>query len=117
MPRTVDLATMPIYVRAGAIVPLDPIRQDTSQVVDQPTTLKIYQGADGQTTLYDDGISLDSLKGSSVETLLHWDDAAKRLTIEPQAKGSPERTFNIELIPDGTTKEIRYAGQRLEVSL
>ena len=118
VPRTVDLATMPIYVRAGAIVPLDPIRQHTSQVVDQPTTLKIYQGADGQTTLYDDdGISLDYLKGSSVETLLRWDDAAKRLTIEPQIKDSPERTFNIELIPDGTTKEIRYAGQRLEVSL
>jgi alpha-glucosidase/alpha-D-xyloside xylohydrolase len=116
--RAVDLATMPIYVRGGAIVPFDPIRQYTSQVVDQPTTLKIYQGADGQTTLYDDdGISLDYLKGSSVEIRIQWDDVAKRLTIEPQAKGSPKRTFKIELIPDGRTKEIRYTGQRLEVSL
>ena len=116
--RAVDLATMPIYVRAGAIVPIDPIRQYTSQVVDQPTTLKIYQGADGQTTLYDDdGISLDYLKGSSVETLIQWDDAAKRLTIEPKAKGHLKRTFKIELIPGGRAKEIRYAGQRLEVTL
>ena len=83
-----------------------------------PMTLKIYRGANGKYTLYDDdGISLDYLKGSSVETRIQWDDVAKRLTIEPQAKGSPKRTFKIELIPDGRTKEIRYTGQRLEVSL
>ena len=116
--RAVDLATMPIYVRAGAIVPFDPIRQYTGQKVDEPTTLKIYRGANGKYTLYDDdGISLDYLKGSFVEIRIQWDDVAKRLTIEPQAKGSPKRTFKIELIPDGRTKEIRYAGQRLEVSL
>jgi alpha-glucosidase/alpha-D-xyloside xylohydrolase len=116
--RAVDLATMPIYVRAGAIVPFDPIRQYTGQKVDEPMTLKIYRGANGKYTLYDDdGISLDYLKGSSVEIRIQWDDVAKRLTIEPQAKGSPKRTFKIELIPDGRTKEIRYAGQRLEVSL
>ncbi len=116
--RPVDLATMPIYVRAGAIVPLDPVRQYTSQVVDKPTTLKIFQGADGKYTLYDDdGISLDYLKGSSFETLIQWDDAVKRLTLEPQAKDNSKRAFIIELIPEGTTKEIRYAGQRLEVSL
>jgi alpha-glucosidase/alpha-D-xyloside xylohydrolase len=116
--RAVDLATMPIYVRAGAIVPVDPIRQYTGQKVEEPMTLKIYRGADGNYTLYDDdGISLDYLKGSSVETLFQWDDAAKRLTIEPQAKGSPKRTFKIELIPDGITKEIQYTGQRLEINL
>ena len=115
--RAVDLTTMPIYVRGGAIVPVDPIRQYTGQKVDEPMTLKIYLGADGKYTLYDDdGISLDYLKGSSVETRIQWDDVAKRLTIEPQAKGSPKRAFKIELIPDGRTKEIRYAGQRLEVS-
>jgi len=116
--RAVDLATMPIYVRGGAIVPVDPIRQYTGQKVDEPTTLKIYRGANGNYTLYDDdGISLDYLQGDSVQTLIKWDDAAKRLTIEPQAKGGPKRAFKIELIPDGTAKEIRYAGQRLEVSL
>ena len=116
--RAVDLATMPIYVRGGAIVPVDPIRQYTGQKVDEPMTLKIYRGANGKYTLYDDdGISLDYLKGSFVEIRIQWDDVAKRLTIEPQAKGSPKRTFKIELIPDGRTKEIRYAGQRLEVSL
>jgi alpha-glucosidase/alpha-D-xyloside xylohydrolase len=101
--RTVDLATMPIYVRAGAIIPLDPIRQYTSQVVDKPTTLNIYQGADGQFTLYDDdGISLDYLKGSSTQTLIKWDDSAKRLTLEPRTSRTSKRKFIIKLIPAGT---------------
>ena len=79
--------------------------------------LKIYRGANGKYTLYDDGISLDYLQGDSVQTLIKWDDATKTLSIEPPAKGGPKRIFKIELIPDGTAKEIRYAGQRLEVSL
>jgi alpha-glucosidase/alpha-D-xyloside xylohydrolase len=116
--RPVDLAIMPIYVRAGAIIPLDPIRQYTNQVVDQPTTLKIYQGADGQTTLYDDdGISLDYLKGASTQTLMKWDDRAKRLTLEPQTSQTSERKFIIKLIPDGTTQEIHYAGKYMELRL
>jgi len=116
--RAVDLATMPIYVRAGAIVPVDPIRQYTGQKIEEPTTLKIYRGTNGNYTLYDDdGISLSYLKGDSVQTLIRWDDDARRLAIEPQAKGRPKRTFKIELIPDGITKEIQYAGQRLEISL
>jgi alpha-glucosidase/alpha-D-xyloside xylohydrolase len=114
--RTVDLATMPIYVRAGAIVPFDPIRQYTGQKVDEPTTLKIYRGANGKYTLYnDDGISLDYLQGDSVQTLIKWDDAAKTLSLEPASEQTAERKFKIELIPDGVTKEIQYTGQRVDL--
>src|SRR5262249_59666044 len=52
--RPVDLATIPIYVRAGSIIPLDPVRQYLSQPVNEPTELKIFPGADGNFTLYDD---------------------------------------------------------------
>jgi alpha-glucosidase/alpha-D-xyloside xylohydrolase len=121
--RQVDLSCMPIYVRAGAIIPLDPVRQYTSQEVDRPTTLRIYQGADGQYTLYDDdGVSLDYLKGTSSKTLIQWDDKARQLTIEPQSQPArttyrmPKRKFRIELIPAGTTEEVLYTGQRLELS-
>ena len=114
--RAVDLATMPIYVRGGAIVPVDPIRQYTGQKVDEPTTLKIYLGANGNYTLYDDdGTSLDYLKGDSVETLIKWDDAANKLNIEPASKQTATRTFQVELIPDGVTKQIQYDGQPLEL--
>jgi len=113
--RAVDLATMPIYVRAGAIVPVDPIRQYTGHKVDGPTTLKIYRGANGKYTLYDDdGISLDYLEGDSVQTLIKWNDAAKTLSLEPASKKTTTRTFQLELTPDGVTKEIQYTGQRVE---
>ena len=56
--REVDLATMPLYVRAGAIVPVGPVRQFTGEVVDEPVTLRIYPGADGRFDWYDDdGVS------------------------------------------------------------
>ena len=114
--RAVDLATMPIYVRAGAIVPVDPIRQYTGQKVDESTTLKIYRGANGKYTLYDDdGISLSYLQGDSVQTLIKWDDAAKKLSFEPESKQAATRTFQIELIPDGVSKEIQYTGQRVDL--
>ena len=52
--RKVDLATMPIYVRAGSIIPFDPVRQYMAQPVTEPTTLKVYTGANGEFTMYED---------------------------------------------------------------
>ena len=80
--RTVDLRTMPIYVRAGAIIPFDPVRQYTDEPVSEPTTLRVYRGADGEFTLYDDdGISQDYLRGQR-----HLDAARVE---RPHASGSP----------------------------
>jgi alpha-glucosidase/alpha-D-xyloside xylohydrolase len=112
---------MPIYVRAGAIIPVDPVRQYTSQPVTEPTTLKVYRGADGQYTLYeDDGISQEYLKGRGSWTRMAWNDRARRFTLQPAApRGSTEvvteRTFRVQLLPEGTTREVIYAGKRLQV--
>ena len=78
--------------------------------------LKIYRGANGNYTLYDDdGTSLDYLQGDSVQTLIKWDDAAKTLSFEPASKQTAERKFKIELIPGGVSKDIQYTGQRVEL--
>ena len=119
--REVDIATVPLYVRSGAIIPFDPVRQYTGEVVKEPTTLKIYRGADGIYTLYDDdGISQDYLKGKGTWTRMIWDDKRRKLTIEPGApKGlanlTTQRVFKIEMIPEGTIKKIRYPGRHMEV--
>src|SRR3954470_14949747 len=88
--REVDLATMPLYVRAGAIVPLDPVRQFTGQDVTEPTTLRIHPGADGAFTLYDDdGQTLGYRDGSDPKTLwiaFRWNDATGSLTVEPDTR-------------------------------
>jgi alpha-glucosidase/alpha-D-xyloside xylohydrolase len=119
--RQVDLATMPIYVRAGAIIPFDPVRQYTSQRVSEPTTIRIYGGDDGEYTLYeDDGITQDYLKARATWTRMVWNDRAKQLTIEPGApKGATNvtarRAFKVLLLPDGATRDVTYAGKRIQI--
>ena len=87
-----------------------------------PTTLKIYRGANGQFTLYeDDGISLDYLQNKAVWTRLTWNDRSRRLTIEPAlrpaASSSVSRTFKVQLLPEGTTKTVEYKGKKLQVMM
>jgi alpha-glucosidase/alpha-D-xyloside xylohydrolase len=120
--RAVDLGTMPIYVRAGAIIPLDPIRQYTSQPVSEPTTLLVFPGADGEYTLYeDDGISQAYLNGEGSWTRMTWNDRARQLTIEPGApRGATNvaaaRVFSIVVLPDGTARDVPYSGTRVQTA-
>ncbi len=119
--RPVDLSIMPIYVRAGAIIPFDPIRQYTRQPVTEPTTLKVFTGADGQFTLYDDdGVSQDYLKGKASWIGIRWNEKEKQLTLAPAAPEgtvdhSSSRKFTVLLIPGNQTKTIEYKGQLLNL--
>ena len=119
--REVDLKTMPIYIRAGAIIPFDPVRQYTSEPVSDPTTIKVYRGADGQFTMYeDDGKSLDYLAGKATWTRMAWDDSQQLLTIESDApQGAANlpvnRIFKVMLLPEGTIRNVNYTGQHIEV--
>jgi alpha-glucosidase/alpha-D-xyloside xylohydrolase len=114
--RPVDLATMPIYVREGAIIPLDPVRQYAAEIINEPETLKIYTGKNGSCMLYeDDGSSLDYLHGKYTLTKITWNNKAKTLIIEPVNDGSTEqRTFNVELLPGKTLKTVKYSGKRVK---
>jgi alpha-glucosidase (family GH31 glycosyl hydrolase) len=121
--RPVDLATMPIYVRAGAIIPVDPIRQYTGEKVSGPLTLRIYRGANGDYTLYeDDGESLAYLKGDAVLTRLQWNDATGTLQIRRNKKKatstvSAVRSLRVEIIPDGTVRSVDYTGKPMTIDL
>ncbi|MEW6156860.1 MAG: TIM-barrel domain-containing protein [Verrucomicrobiota bacterium] len=123
--REVDLATLPLYVRAGAIVPLDPIRQFTAEQVSEPTTLRIHPGANGLFTLYDDdGQSLGYRDGSDTRIVwirFRWDDVARRLTIERDERmrhWTGVRDFVIEMAGDRAgSKRVTFKGERLEVLL
>ena len=111
---------MPIYVRAGAIIPVDPVRQYTGEAVTEKTTIRIYRGADGQFTLYeDDGISQEYLRGKGSWTRIAWNDREGQLTIEPGAPPGAtdvvtERAFRVQVLPDGATREVTYSGKRVE---
>lgn len=119
--RQVDLSIMPIYVRAGAIIPFDPIRQYVDEPVKEPTTLRIYTGADGDFTLYeDDGNSQEYLKGKGSWTRITWNDKNKQLTLAPNPPKEAvnevkQRTFKVLLLPQGTTKEVTYNGNTVNI--
>jgi alpha-D-xyloside xylohydrolase len=71
---------MPVFVRAGSIVPIGADIQSTAskQAV---VEVKVYPGADGEFALYDDdGTSYDYEKGKSSLVKLRWDDAAGKLS-------------------------------------
>jgi alpha-glucosidase/alpha-D-xyloside xylohydrolase len=117
--RNVDLATMPIYIKAGSIIPFDPIRQYTAEVVKGPTTIKVYRGANGSFTLYeDDGISLGYLKGESALTDFTWNDKTGQLSIKPNAssKIAVHKQFKVEFLPEGISKNVAYNNKPVSVS-
>lgn len=123
--RPVDLATMPIYVRAGAIVPLDPVRQYVSEPVEKPTSLEIFPGADGDFTLYDDdGESPRYLNGADGKTVwihFQWNDATRRLVIErdPRMKKwlGGGRRFLIEVKGSNRKPDlVEFHGERVGVT-
>jgi alpha-glucosidase/alpha-D-xyloside xylohydrolase len=83
--KPVDLGTTPLYVRAGAILPMSPVKQYTGEKVNASLTITIYPGADGHFALYDDdGVSFDFEKGQYNSVDLTWSDQDRRLTITPR---------------------------------
>jgi alpha-glucosidase/alpha-D-xyloside xylohydrolase len=117
--RTVDLVTLPLFVRAGAILPLDPLRQHTAQPTEEPTSVRIYSGRDGSFRWYDDdGESLNYFQGKCTWTRLTWKDRERRLTIEPDGLAGllpVDKALVIEVIPDGRRQTIRYTGRPMEI--
>ena len=121
--RPVDLATLPLYVRAGAIIPLDPIRQYAMEPVAEPTTLRVYPGADGDFALYEDqGDTNDYLQGASATIPARWDDKARTLTLGPRQGSYPgmpaKRIFRIVWMKPGhpensPSTEVRYDGSQI----
>lgn len=120
--REVDLATMPIYVRAGAIIPFDPVRQYTSQEVQEPTMLKVYQGANGEFILYeDDGISQEYLEGKGTWTKIKWNDRKRSLSLQPYSPTGcvnipRQKIFRIELFPEGLTRQVNFCDKMITVN-
>ena len=73
------LNRIPIYARAGSIIPFGPHAESTSAKPD-PIELRIYAGAPGKFTLYEDqGDSYNYERGAYSETPIQWDDRAGRL--------------------------------------
>ena len=115
--RKVDLETIPLFVRAGAVIPMGPVRQYTTEKVDGPVELFIHPGADGRLSLYeDDGRSFDFRNGSFQRTAIAWSGRQRRLTIRP-VHGSPQAKFLAHVVGESVSREISFRGAPLEVKI
>lgn len=78
------LERIPVFVRAGAVIPLADIADSTERIDQTHITLKVYSGADRTYTLYeDDGKSFDYEIGEALTTQIDWDNTARMLKIQP----------------------------------
>jgi alpha-glucosidase len=118
--RKVDLATMPIYVRAGAVLPTGPVKQYTAEKVDGPLALTVFPGAGGSGFLYeDDGETFDFRQGAFMRVELRWDDAARKVSLRLAAGSKALRRIPLEIKLEGSDRAIKavFTGDPLTVTL
>lgn len=87
---TAPYSRMPLFVKAGAIVPTGPEIQYTDEGLNAPLTLNVYTGADGSFDIYeDDGRSYDYEKGQWSRIPVSYIEATGELTIGDRIGGFP----------------------------
>ena len=124
------LDKLPLFVRAGSIVPMGPPMEWTTEKPADPIELRVYSGADGDFTLYEDeNDSYRYEKGAHATIAMHWDDGARTLTLGPREGDFPqmlkERTFRLVAVgkghgtgigeSTGAEATVAYKGERLMV--
>ena len=79
----------------------------------EPTEIRVYTSADGDSTLYDDdGHSMEYLKTDGARIRFRWNDTARTLTMEPasEAAAAVHRTFTVRIMPGTEAQRIDYRG-------
>ena len=112
---------MPLHVRAGAILPLGPLKEYVEQRVSDPMTVVVYPGADGAFAMYeDDGRSFDYRKGEFTRIGFIWRDAIRQLSLrlEPGSRLLPpeKRPMQIRLAGSKDTRRVVFEGTSVEVT-
>ena len=117
--RPVDLETLPLYVRAGSILPFGPVKQYVDEKVDAPLLLSIFPGADASFLLYeDDGTSFDYRSGHWMGIAMTWNDTSRTMDLK-LAPGSrmlspSQRAIDVQLF--GEKKSTIFQGKPVSIS-
>jgi alpha-D-xyloside xylohydrolase len=133
--RTVDapapIDRIPLYVRAGSIVPLGPDVEYAAEKPADPLELRIYRGANGTFTLYEDeNDNYNYEKGAHATITFSWNDADHLLTVGDRTGTFPgmleTRTFHVVFVGDnhgiggGLTEKadkiVPYSGKEITVA-
>ncbi len=125
------LERLPLFVRAGAILPLGPDLQYAAQKAADPLEIRVYRGADGDFTLYEDENDTYNYETGAYATIgFHWDNDKQTLTIGERKGSFPgmlkDRTFRVVFVRDGhgvgggltetADKTVAYSGKAISVN-
>ncbi|MBC2670115.1 DUF5110 domain-containing protein [Novosphingobium piscinae] len=123
---------IPVFVRAGSIVPTGPAIQTTRQETDGPLVIHVYAGADARFELYeDDGLSMGYARGEAARIPLSWNEASQTLTIGARQGRFPgmaeKRAMSVRVYRPGQAsrldlgenpaRQLVYSGQAVTVSM
>ena len=115
------LDKVPLFVRAGGIVLLGPVRQYADEPVRAPWTLTVYPGADGAFVWYDDaGDGWGYEKGERARVRISWDDSRNLLTLSAREGRFPGMAEEIPLLIarcGGNPVPVTYAGREITIPL
>jgi Alpha-glucosidases, family 31 of glycosyl hydrolases len=131
--QTIDAAapieTIPLYIKAGSIVPMGPYLQYATEKPADPLEIRIYPGADAEFVLYEDENDTYNYEQGKYSTIaLNWNEAAKTLTVGDRKGEFPgmlkDRTFRIVRVnskngtgmePAGQAETVQYSGKELKI--
>jgi alpha-D-xyloside xylohydrolase len=125
------LGQMPLYVRAGSILPLGPDQEWATEKPEDPIEIRIYPGADGDFVLYEDeNDNYNYEKGAYAIIPFRWDDARHTLTIGARTGKFPgmleQRSFQVVFVrenhgvgvgpEDQPDKVVQYSGEQINLT-
>ena len=117
--KETTLDVIPLYVKAGSIIPVGPQVQYATEKPWDHLELKVYAGANGNFILYEDEFdNYNYEKGAYTEIPISWNNISRKLTIGAR-KGAyggmlKNRKFTVTL-QDGTQKNVDYNGKAISV--
>lgn len=120
LPFKAGLEELPLFVKAGSIIPMGPVKQFSGEESDAPVTLRIYPGANGRFLWYDDdGSSFEYENGSYMKITCEWDDTSRTLTLMRDAKGKlgKGQKVRVELVGSSQSHETVIQDARSRIRL
>jgi alpha-D-xyloside xylohydrolase len=113
---------IPVLVRAGSILPLGPVEQYTGEQPAANLEIRIYPGADGDFTLYEDeGTNYHYEQGLRSTIHFHWDDKKRELLISKRdghfSGMLQSRRFNLVVVDSESSQTVSYRGQAIACQL
>jgi alpha-D-xyloside xylohydrolase len=131
--QTIDAAapieTIPLYIKAGSIVPMGPYLQYATEKAADPIELRVYPGANAEFVLYEDENDNYNYEQGKYSTIaINWNEAEKALTINNRKGEFPgmlkDRTFRVVFVggkngvgiePAKQAQEVTYSGKEVKI--